>query len=282
MSQKPILTDGAWGTQLQERGLTADELPDLWNLEHPERVEEVPRLYVEAGSEIVLTNTFRANRIVVHEKYPAADVRAINRAGVEISRRAADGRAKVFASIGPSGKLLMMGDVSEDELKAAFTEQAEAIAEAEADAIVIETMSDLIEAKIALAAAKSTGLFVVSCMVYDTGRNKDRTMMGITPEQAAAELGEAGVDVIGANCGNGIAGYVPICERLHAATKLPIWIKANAGLPEMRDGQVIYTTTPAEFASYIPKLAAAGAGYVGGCCGTGPEYIRAACEALSG
>jgi 5-methyltetrahydrofolate--homocysteine methyltransferase len=280
MSDSPILTDGAWGTQLQERGLTADELPDLWNLAHPEKVEDVPRLYAAAGSQIVLTNTFRATRIVVREKDPSADVKAINRAGVEISRRAAGGSAKVFASIGPSGKLLMMGDVSEDDLKEAFTEQAEAIAEAKADGIVIETMSDLAEAKIALAAAKSTGLYTVSCMVYDSGKNKDRTMMGTTPEQAAQELSEAGADVVGANCGNGIEGYIPVCERLHAATNLPIWIKANAGLPEMKDGQVTYSTTPEQFASHIPKLVAAGATYIGGCCGTNPDFIRAARAAL--
>jgi 5-methyltetrahydrofolate--homocysteine methyltransferase len=105
-------------------------------------------------------------------------------------------------------------------------------------------------------------------------------MMGVTPEQAAEELAEAGADIIGANCGNGIAGYIPVCERLRAATKLPVWIKANAGLPEMRDGRVVYTTTPEEFASYVPKLAAAGANYIGGCCGTSPEYIKAARAAL--
>jgi len=280
MSDTPILTDGAWGTQLQERGLSPDELPDFWNFTHPERVAEVPRLYAEAGSQIVLTNTFRANRIVVHEKDAAADIGAINRAGVEISRRGAGEKAKVFASIGPSGKLLMMGGVTEDDLRAAFAEQAEALAEAKADALVVETMSDLAEARIAVAAAKATGLFTVGCMVYDSGKNKDRTMMGVTPEQAAEELAEAGADVIGANCGNGIEGYVPVCERLHAATKLPVWIKANAGLPEMKDGKVVYSTSPEEFASYVPKLAAAGASYIGGCCGTSPEFIAAARAAL--
>ena len=272
---KPILTDGAWGTQLQARGLPPGELPDLWNLTRPEVVEGVPRLYVEAGSEIVLTNTFRANRIVMREKHPDVDVRAVNRAGVEISKRAAGGRAKVFASIGPSGKILMMGDVTEEELETAFREQAEALAEAGPDGLVIETMSDLAEAKIALAAAKATGLFTVACMVYDSGKNKDRTMMGVTPEQAARELADAGADAIGANCGNGIAGYVPVCQRLHAAADLPVWIKANAGLPEMKDGQVVYSTTPEEFASHVPRLVEAGASYIGGCCGTSPDYIRA-------
>ncbi len=276
-----ILTDGAWGTQMQERGLGPDELPDLWNLTHPERVEEVARLYVQAGSQVILTNTFRANRIVVSSRDPGVDVAAINRAGVEISRRAAAGKARVFASIGPSGKLLMTGDVTEEELRSAFAEQARALAEAGADAIVIETMSDLAEAKIALEAAKATGLMTVTCMVYDSGKNKDRTMMGVTPEQAAEELGAAGADVIGANCGNGIAGYIPVCERLHAATRLPVWIKPNAGLPRMADGKVVYDTTPGEFASFVPRLVEAGATYIGGCCGTSPEFIKAVKAALA-
>ncbi len=275
------LTDGAWGTQLQARGLGPEEVPDEWNLRRPESVEEVARLYVEAGSQVILTNTFRASRVVLREKGLETQVRAINRAGVEISKRAAAGRAKVFASIGPSGKLLLTGDVTEEELDAAFREQAEALAAAGADGLVIETMSDLAEAKIALAAAKATGLLTVACMVYDSGKNKDRTMMGVTPEQAAAELDEAGADVIGANCGNGIAGYVPVCERLRAATRRPVWIKPNAGLPEMQGGTVIYRTTPEEFASYVPRLAAAGASYIGGCCGTSPEFIRAAARALA-
>ena len=278
---RTILTDGAWGTQMQERGLGPDELPDSWNLTHPERVEEVARLYVDAGSQVILTNTFRANRFVIASRDPKTDVTAINRAGVEISRHAAGDQARVFASIGPSGKLLMMGDVTEDQLLAAFSEQAEALADAKADAIVIETMSDLAEARIALAAAKATGLMSVACMVYDSGKNKDRTMMGVTPEQAAEELTAAGADVIGANCGNGIAGYVPVCERLHAATGLPIWIKPNAGLPRMADGKVVYDTTPGEFASFAPKLVAAGATYVGGCCGTSPEFIREVKAALA-
>lgn len=278
---QPLLTDGAWGTRLQELGLGLDELPDSWNLSHPERVEEVARAYVNAGSQVILTNTFRANRIVVGERDAAAGVSEINRAGVEISRRAASGKARVFASIGPSGKLLMMGDVDEEQLRAAFSEQAEALAEAKADAIVIETMSDVAEAKLAVAAAKATGLLVVGCMVFDSGKNKDRTMMGVTPEQAAEEMAAAGADVIGANCGNGIEGYLPVCERLHAATRLPIWIKPNAGLPEMVGGKVIYRSTPDEFASHVPALLKAGATYIGGCCGTDPEFIKAVKASLA-
>ena len=171
---------------------------------------------------------------------------------MEISRKAAAGRARVFASIGPTGKLLMSGEVTEDELRAAFAEQARALAEAGADALVVETMSDLEEAKLAVSAARETGLPVVACMVFDSGKDKDRTMMGTTPEQAAQALTEAGADVIGANCGQGIAGFVAICRRLRAATDRPVWLKPNAGLPTMVDGRAQYTTTPEEFAGHIP------------------------------
>ncbi len=279
-SGRVVLTDGGWGTELQERGLAPGELPDFWNLSHPERVEQVARAYVEAGSQIILTNTFRANRLVIAERDPAADIAALNRAGVAISRRAAQGRARVFASMGPSGKLLLTGAVTEEQLRAAFAEQAEALAAAGADGIVIETMSDLAEAAIAVSAAKATGLTVVACMVFDSGKNKDRTMMGATPEQAAEVLAAAGADVVGANCGAGVAGYVPVCRRMRAATRLPVWIKPNAGLPELAGGKIVYRTTPEEFARYIPELIQAGAGYIGGCCGTTPEFIRAARRAL--
>jgi methionine synthase I (cobalamin-dependent) len=276
----PVLTDGAWGTQLQERGLQAGECPDAWNLLYPERVEQVARAYVEAGSQVILTNTFRANRLAL-ERYGLAERTAdINRAGVEISRRAAAGKALVFASIGPSGRMLVAGEITEDELVATFGEQARALEEAGADAIVVETMADLTEARLAVTAALETGLPVVASMVFDSGRNKDRTMMGVTPEQAARELSAVGAHVIGANCGQGIAGYVEICRRLHAATDRPIWIKPNAGLPEMVGGKAVYRVTPAEFASYVPALLEAGASFVGGCCGTTPDFIRAIASAL--
>jgi methionine synthase I (cobalamin-dependent) len=276
----PVVTDGAWGTQLQARGLAVGDFPDLWNLVHPDRVSEVAAAYVDAGSQVILTNTFGANRIRLHEQGAATSVAAINARGVELSRQAAGGRARVFASIGPSGKLLAAAEVTPEELRSAFAEQAKALASGGADALVVETMSDLEEARLAVGAARETGLPVVACMVFDSGKNKDRTMMGNTPEQAAEALTDAGADVVGANCGQGIAGFVSICKRLKAATACPIWIKANAGLPLVVDGQARYTTTPDEFASYIPGLIEAGASFVGGCCGTAPEFIAAVKRSL--
>jgi 5-methyltetrahydrofolate--homocysteine methyltransferase len=280
VSAGPVVTDGAWGTQLQERGLPVGACPDAWNVEQPAKIEEVARLYVEAGSRVILTNTFGANRFILARHGLADKAAEINRAGVEISRRAASGRAAVFASVGPSGVMLIEGRVSEQELKVGFVEQAMALAQAGADGIVLETFSDLSEAALAVAAARETGLPVVACMTFDSGKNKDRTMMGTTPEQAAEQLTAAGADVIGSNCGQGIAGMVEVCRRLRAATDRPIWIKANAGLPELADGQAVYRQTPAEFAAHVPQLIEAGASFVGGCCGTTPEFIRAVVDKL--
>ncbi|MFZ5832774.1 MAG: homocysteine S-methyltransferase family protein [Planctomycetota bacterium] len=270
-----VVTDGAWGTQLQQRGLPQGACPDAWNLEQPAQVEAVARAYADAGSRVILTNTFGANRYVLGRHHLAERVREVNCAGVEASRRGAGDRARVFASMGPSGVMLLLGDVSAEDLQAAFSEQAQAMAEAGAHGIVVETMSDPAEARLAVVAAKATGLPVVACMTFDSGPNKDRTMMGTTPEQAAEALLAAGTDIVGANCGQGIAGYVEIARRLHAASGRKVWIKANAGLPEMKDGKTVYRQTPEEFAGFVPRLVEAGAGFVGGCCGTSPEFIRA-------
>lgn len=273
LADGPVLADGAWGTQMIALGLPPGQLPDLWNLSHPELVESVARSYVEAGSRVILTNTFQSNRFALRDA--AGDLAEINRAGAEISRRAAGDNAKVFASIGPSNKMLITGEVEEKDLLEAFSEQANALAEGGADAIVIETMSDLAEASLAVAAAKSTGLPVVASMTYDTGKDMGRTMMGITPQQAAEGLAEAGADVVGANCGAGIDAVAAVCAQLSAATDLPVWIKANAGVPELVGRDVVYNTTPEEFASNVEGLLKAGAAFVGGCCGTSPSFIAA-------
>jgi len=273
LAADPIVTDGAWGTQLQARGLPIGSCPDGWNLTHADRVQDVAAAYVAAGSRVILTNTFGANRVRLAE-FGLADMTAkINQLGAAISKRAVTGTATlVFASIGPTGKMLVAGDVTEDELRAAFTEQAQALKEGGADALVIETMAELEEAQIALAAAQTTGLPVVVSMTFDTG---GRTMMGVSPDQAARHFTKAGADIIGSNCGNGIAAFIPICKELRAATNLPIWVKANAGQPEYVDGKVVYRITPKEFAGHAPALRDAGANFIGGCCGTSPDHISA-------
>lgn len=236
---------------------------------------------MEAGSRVILTNTFGCNRFRLGEAGLEDQAEALNRAGVEISREAARGRAAVFASMGPSGKLLVSGDVDAAELAEAYLEQARWLAQEGAEALVIETMSDLEEAIIAVTAARQTGLPVIASMVFDSGREKDRTMMGHTAEQVAEKLTEAGADVIGANCGQGIAAFVNACRKLKAATDRPIWIKANAGLPQLEAGRAVYQTSAEDFASHTGALLAAGASFLGGCCGTEPAFISALCRAVA-
>lgn len=272
----PVILDGGWGTQLQLLGLEIGAHPDIWNLNASEKVEQVARAYVEAGSQIILTNTFGATKYTLEKHGYGDKVAEINRAGVEISKRAAEGTAtKVFASMGPTGVMLMMGAVKPEELFDAFLEQAEALAAGGADGLVVETMSDPAEAEQAVRAAKRTGLPVAVSFVFDSGKDKDRTMMGTTPEQVVRQMTDAGADIIGSNCGQGIDGFIPICRRIRTATSLPIWMKANAGLPEIVDGKTVYRQSPDEFAEKAVALVEAGANFVGGCCGTSPDFIRA-------
>ncbi len=255
IKETPVLVDGAWGTQLQARGLPTGQTPDGWNLTHADLVEEIPRAYVDAGSRVVLTNSFRSNRLALEAEGLADRVVDINRIAAEISKRAAGERAVVFGSIGPSGKMLCMGEISGDELRDVFVQQATALASGGADGLVVETMADLEEAKLAVAAAKSTGLPVVGWA--------------------------AGADVVGANCGQGIEGYIPIAKRFSQATELPIWIKANAGIPKLVGSEAVYETTAEQFASRAGELLTAGATFIGGCCGTSPEFIQAIKEELA-
>lgn len=274
-SSGTFILDGGWGTQLQLRGLPTGEHTDLWNLSHPDKVQEVAESYIQAGSDIILTNTFGSNRFLLARYGAEHKVAELNRAGVRLSKEIAHKQnRRVFASIGPSGIMLMSGTVTPDELYAGFLEQAEAIAVEEPEGIVVETMSDPAEAVLAVKAAKTTGIPVAACMVFDTGKNKDRTMMGTTPEQAVEQLTAAGADIIGANCGQGIDGFIPICQRMRSVTTLPLWMKANAGLPEIVESHTVYRQTPEKFAESAKELLVAGANFIGGCCGTTPDFIR--------
>jgi methionine synthase I (cobalamin-dependent) len=280
LERAPILLDGAWGVQIQERGLPIGDCPDLWNLERPGDVEEIARSYVNAGSQIILTNTFGANRIALAGYERKNDAIAINRAGAEISLRAAGDDALVFGSIGPTRKNLAAKEVTEEEAYDAFLEQASALARAGVSGLTIETMTDLREAALAVEAARKTKLPVIACMVFGSGPNGDRTLMGHSPEQASKELTALGVAGIGLNCGDGARAMIPLCRRLSKLTGLPLWAKPNAGLPKMILSVPVYETKPEEFAKDALELVEAGATFIGGCCGTGPEHIRALAAAL--
>lgn len=282
LADGPIILDGAWGTQFQQRGLPIGASPDPWNLERPEMVLEVARSYVSAGSKVILTNTFGASSIALARHGMSDQATAVNRAGAELSVQAAGGACLVFGSVGPCGKMVAMGEIGEDEAAAAFAEQAEALAAGGVHGIVVETMTELEESALAVAAAARTGLPVVVSLVYGAGPKGDRTIMGVTPEQALEVLGEAGAGVIGTNCGVGPAAMLPIVARLKAAGGLPVWAKPNAGLPVLVDGAATYTMSADEFVLEVGQLVEAGADFVGGCCGTNPEFIARLAGAIGG
>jgi len=268
--------DGAWGTELQRRGLPVGSPPELWNVENPDPVRAVAAGYVQAGSDVILTNTFGANRLVL-EPYGAADrIGELAEAGAAISREAAGDDARVFASIGPSGKIVMMGDVPPDDIAASFAETARAVAQGGADAIVLETFNELEEVALAVQGVRSAcDLPVVISMTFDSGPDQAATMMGVSPADLAAVAVEHGAAAVGANCGVGPETLVQIVGLLREATDLPIWGKANAGLPVVVDGQTTFPMTPEAFAGFAGPLVEAGAQFIGGCCGTTPEHIRA-------
>jgi methionine synthase I (cobalamin-dependent) len=275
LSRTPILTDGAWGTQLQRRGLPVGACPDLWNLEQPHAVQAVAEDYVRAGSRVILTNTFGANPFILESHGAAHKTAEIARRGAELSRAAAGSRVRVFGSIGPSGKMLMMEEVTPRQLAEGFALQAQALRDGGVDALICETMTDVEEARIAAEAALGTGLPVVVSMVYDSGAEGTRTMMGNSPADVVCALGPLGLLALGANCGRGASGFHAVCRELRMATAIPLWIKPNAGLPRMTGGSAVYDTRPEDFAREAIQLVAEGASFIGGCCGTSPEFIAA-------
>jgi 5-methyltetrahydrofolate--homocysteine methyltransferase len=271
----PKVADGAWGTELDKLGCPAGYCREEWNVSHPELVGKVAAAYVQAGSDVILTNTFSANAFTLERHGMAGRVEAFNCAGAEISRQAAGKKVWVFGSMGPSGKMLVAEEVTEDELYKAFFAQAKALAAGGADAILCETFTELQEILTAARAAKdATGLPVVASLTYDTGPDYTRTMMGVAAGDAAEALTKAGADVIGCNCGVGIDAYVKVARCLRQHTDRPIWVKPNAGLPEMFGAKVVYKEGPEEFAAKVHLLLEAGANFVGGCCGTTPDHIR--------
>ena len=271
-----LVADGAWGTEMAKLGLVPGEAPELWNLERPDDVRALAAGYVEAGADIVLTNTFGGSPLKLAKSGLAEKTEEINRRGVELSLEASGGRALVFASIGPSGEFMApLGTTTEVEMVAQFARQARAIAEAGADGVVLETMTDLGEAQAALRAVREVcNLPAVVSMTFDHGPRGFATMMGVQPGQAAETLQTAGADVVGANCGAGIVDMVEVARLMHEGTSLPLWCKPNAGLPQLVDGQTVYRETPEEMVKHLPLLVEAGACIVGGCCGTTPEHVR--------
>lgn len=275
---RTTLLDGGWGTQFQKLGLKPGESCERWNLEHPEHVLTVAGAYVQAGSDIILTNTFQGNPYTLANHGLAERIIEVNRRGVELSKQACaerGGRTKVFASIGPSGKMLMMGDVGEEELVEAFSQQIRGLLEGKPDGFVAETFTDLEELKLVARAVRGLcDLPLVGSMTFDSGPDKMRTMMGVSIDQLVEAVDEAGFAGIGANCGVGIENYLQVAKRFRQQTQMPLWIKANAGLPQQNGSEVRYQQTPEEFVQHAQSLIDMGVNFLGGCCGTSPEHIR--------
>ncbi len=313
--RRVVLADGAMGTRLQAAGLEPGGPGELWNVEHPDRVEAIHRAYLAAGAEVILTNTFGGTRIALERHGLGGRAVELNRAGAEVARRAASrpptldrgpptadrgpptldprragmqpGRPSdagegpwVLGDIGPFGGFLApLGEHEPADVEAAFREQADALLEGGADGILVETMTALDELGLAVRAAKAAGApFVIGSVAYDATKVGIRTMTGATPEEAARAALDAGVDALGANCGTGLdpAAYAEVAERYRAeAGDVVVLVRPNAGTPRLRGTEVVYDATPADMAEGIRPLVEAGASIIGGCCGTDPGFIEA-------
>ncbi|MBI2441447.1 MAG: homocysteine S-methyltransferase family protein [Lentisphaerae bacterium] len=280
---RKLVSDGAWGTLLQRQGLESGECPELWCITHRAAVLAIAQSYVAAGANLIKTNSFGGSRIKLAACTLGARAAEINRAAAAISREAAGAEHAVIASMGPTGKLLLMGDVTEEDLYAAFQEQALALEQGGADAALIESMSALDEAALAIKAVReNTRLEIICTFTFErTVKGEYRTMMGVAPAQMAAACLAAGADIIGANCGHGFREMIAVVKEIRsAAPTAPIIVHPNAGLPVVRDGVTVFPDTPAMMADMVPALLTAGADIIGGCCGTTPEHIAAIARVL--
>ncbi len=271
-----LISDGAVGTMLQQMGGYAI-CPEELNLSRPDILEEVAHLYVEAGADIIHTNTFGASPLKLMSADLIEYIAEINQTAVEAVRKAADPDTLVSGSIGPTGKLMLMDETTPQEIEIGFVHQVGILVEAGVDIICIETMTDLIEALLAVRAVRevTTEIPLMAQMTFDPTPHGFRTIMGVSIEDAVPRLLDEGVDVVGSNCGHGLDTMIEVANAFRAVTEAPLIIQSNAGLPELIDGKVVYSESPEMFASRVPDLIKAGVSVIGGCCGTTPDHIRA-------
>lgn len=275
-----ILFDGAMGTELARRGLA---MSGVNNLTNPEQVLEIHRDYLEAGADVIITNTFTMNRISLESHGLAVDIKEVNTAGARLARKAAGSERYVCGDISPTGQLLEpYGGYSEDDFYNTFKEQAAYLAEGGVDGFIVETMLDLREALCALRACKDISqLPVIVSMSFSQLAKGGRTIMGNSVSQVAEALAKGGADALGANCGDlDPFEMAEIAGMFKEVTALPVIIQPNAGKPKVAGGKTVFDMKPEEFAGGLLKCVAGGASIVGGCCGTGPDHIRAASEVI--
>jgi 5-methyltetrahydrofolate--homocysteine methyltransferase len=281
-----LLSDGSIGTELQRMGLEPGANGELWNVDHPESVKSLHRAYLEAGSRLLTTNSFRGNRLALSQYGLGARADELNRAAAALARETAAGRAWVMGSIGPFGGFLEpLGETRAEDVFEVFREQARALLAGGADLIIIETMTSAEEVDLAIRAAREAGATVVfAMMTFAKVRDGYRTMMGVSPQQAAEAMDHAGADVIGCNCGTALEmeDHERVVRALRGFTSKPIIVQPNAGQPELVGTEIVYRRTPESMALKVPDLIRSGASVVGGCCGTAPEHIRLFGEELKG
>lgn len=281
LQERILIADGATGTQLLKVGLKAGVAPESWNLDNPEAIINLHRSYLDAGADIVLTNTFGGSRLRLERHQLQDKVYEINAAAARLARKAVGDHGFVFGDIGPSGSLLKpFGKVSYEDAVAAFKEQAEGLLASGLDAILIETMSDLNEAKAAVEGVRQVDK-VVPILVTFSFDTHGRTMMGLTPVKAAESIWPLGVTAIGANCGRTLSETLTAIEQMRSAIpEAVLMAKPNAGLPHASDGNIVYDVTPEVMAEYARRFAGQGVKVFGGCCGSTPEHIQAISQAL--
>lgn len=273
-----LIGDGAWGTMLMARGLAPGTPPESFVLERPDAIREIARLYLEAGADLITTDTFGGTSLNLSGYGLADRDDEVNRRGVALVAEVAAGRAYVSASVGPSGRLLApIGETPPEEVREAFGRQIRTLVEAGADLVCVETMTDLQEARLAVEAARavSAQIPVIATMTFDCTPRGFFTIMGVPVVEAARTLEAAGADVLGSNCGQGIDAMVEVAQVFREATSRPLIIQANAGIPQTRQGALVYPETPDFMAARVGALLAAGVSIIGGCCGTTPEHICA-------
>ena len=281
----PVMADGAMGTMLFSAGLQFGDPPEVWNLTASEIVRRIHRGYLDAGSQIIMTNTFGGNRLRMALHGNDGRVDELNRTAAILARaevNAAGGGALVAGDIGPTGEILApLGTLEYDLAVDVFREQAASLVAGGVDLIWIETMSDLPEIKAAIEGVRQAapGIALIATMTFDT---RGHTMMGVTPEDAVSSLLAWGADAVGGNCGNGPDELVPVIAKMRAAAPDAVLVgKSNAGMPELVDMRAVYKAEPAVMAAFAAEFRAAGATIVGGCCGSTPEHLRAMTEILA-